>query len=133
VESAGMRFLLDTHAVLWAADGDARLGVLALAALNSCQAGEALISGITLLEISMLAQKGRVRMAVPVQQYLRRLQTRFPILGINADIAALAMDLKLAQGDPFDRIIVATALFHDIPLMTRDAGIRESECVKTVW
>ena len=46
-----MRALLDTHAVLWAAEGDARLGTSAAELLRTLKTGEAVISDITLLEI----------------------------------------------------------------------------------
>ena len=59
-----MRALLDTHAVLWAAEGDVRLGTSAAELLRSLKTGEAVISDITLLEIAMLAKKGRIRLSV---------------------------------------------------------------------
>jgi PIN domain nuclease of toxin-antitoxin system len=128
-----VRVLLDTHAVLWAADNDTRLGTEAAALLGGCQPGDAVISDLTLLEVAMLVKKGRVSMSIPLRDYLRGLQSNYPVLAINAEIAAAAMDLTLPGAGPFDRVIVATALHHDLPLATRDRAITEAQVVRTVW
>lgn len=128
-----MRVLLDTHAVLWAADNDTRLGTEAAALLGGCQPGDAVISDLTLLEVAMLVKKGRVSMSIPLRDYLRGLQSNYPVLAINAEIAAAAMDLTLPGAGHFDRVIVATALHHELPLATRDRAITEAQVVRTVW
>ena len=128
-----MRALLDTHAVLWAAEGDARLGSSAAELLRTLKTGEAVISDITLLEIAMLAKKGRIRLTVSAGEYLRGIQRNYPPLMIVSEIAALAMDLELPHGDPFDRIIVASARHHELPLVTRDKTISASALIRVVW
>ena len=128
-----MRALLDTHAVIWAAEGDARLGSSAADLLRTLKAGEAVLSDITLLEIAMLVKKGRIILSVPVEEYLRAIQRNYPLLTITSEIASMAVDLDLPQGDSFDRIIVASALHHKLPLLTRDKNISASGLVRTVW
>ena len=128
-----MKALLDTHAVVWAAEGDARLGPAATELLRSLRAGEAVVSGITLLEIAMLAKKDRIRLSVPAEEYLRGIQRNFPPLPITSEVASLAMELELPQADPFDRVIVATAKHHNLRLVTRDPNITASGLAKIVW
>jgi len=128
-----VRILLDTHAVLWAAENDARLGSEADAFLRACQPGDAVISDLTLLEIAMLVKKRRVSLNVPLRDYLRGLQSTYPVLAIDADIAAVAMDLALPGADPFDRVIVAAALHHKLPLATRDRVITDAKILRTIW
>ena len=128
-----MRVLLDTHAVLWAAEGDEQLGDSAAGLLKNLKAGEALISDITLLEIAMLAKKNRIGLSVSAEEYLLGIQRNYPPLSISSEIAALAMDLDLPHADPFDRVIVATARHHNLPLLTRDQNISASGVVRVVW
>lgn len=128
-----MRALLDTHAVIWAAEGDERLGASAGELLRSLKEGEAVLSDITLLEIAMLAKKGRIELSVSAEEYLRAIQWNYPLLTITSEIASLAVDLDLPQGDPFDRTIVASAIYHKLPLLTRDKNISASGLVRTVW
>ncbi len=124
---------MDTHAVLWAAEGDARLGTSAAELLRTLKTGEAVISDITLLEIAMLAKKGRIRLSVSAGEFLRGIQRNFPPLMIASEIAALSLDLELPHGDPFDRVIVASARHHELPLVTRDRNIAASGLVRVVW
>jgi len=128
-----VRALLDTHAVIWAAEGDERLGASAGELLRSLKEGEAVLSDITLLEIAMLAKKGRIELSVSAEEYLRAIQRNYPLLTITSEIASLAVDLDLPQGDPFDRTIVASAIYHKLPLLTRDKNISASGLVRTVW
>lgn len=128
-----MRVLLDTHAVVWAAEGDGRLGAEVTSMLRGCAPGEAVISDLTLIEIAMLAANGRMGFSVSLRDYLERLQSIYPALPINAEIAALALDLELPSGDPFDRVIVATAIHHRLPLATRDRAIVNAGLVETIW
>lgn len=92
-----------------------------------------MLSDITILEIAMLAKKGRIELTVSAQEYLRAIQRNYPPLPITSEIASMAVDLDLPQGDPFDRIIVATAMHHKLPLITRDKNIPASGLVRTVW
>jgi PIN domain nuclease of toxin-antitoxin system len=128
-----VKALLDTHAVVWAAEGDARLGPAATELLQSLRAGEAVVSGITLLEIAMLAKKDRIRLSVPAEEYLCGIQRNFPPLPITSEIASIAMELELPQADPFDRVIVATAKHHNLPLLTRDQNITACGIIRIVW
>jgi PIN domain nuclease of toxin-antitoxin system len=119
--------------LVWAAEGDARLGPAAVELLRNLRAGEAVVSGITLLEIAMLAKKDRIRLSVPAEEYLCGIQRNFPPLPITSEIASIAMELELPQADPFDRVIVATAKHHNLPLLTRDQNITACGIIRIVW
>ena len=65
---------------------------------------------------------------------LRENKDRFVILPITANIALQAFELPPGYPkDPADRIIGATALVEDIPLVTADREIRRSKAVPTIW
>ena len=55
------------------------------------------------------------------------------VLPLDVDVVlALAALPATFHADPADRLIVATARAHGIPLATHDAGIRKSRVVK-LW
>ena len=55
------------------------------------------------------------------------------LLSTEPDIATVAARLALPRGDPFDRMIVATALHHELTLGTADLAITESKLVPVLW
>lgn len=128
-----MKYLLDTHAAIWAAEEDPQLGQHAKTTLLSATEGDVVMSDITLLEISMLVKKGRIQIEISTSEYLRRLQSLYPPIRITPTIATLAMDLALPHGDPFDKLIVATSSENKLTLITRDQHITGSKLVPTLW
>jgi len=125
--------LLDTHAVIWALEGDRRLGTKARRVVASADASGLCISNITLLEIALLIHKGRISPTGTSEALLTETASHFQTLPITASIAALAYQQTLPQGDPFDRVIVATARTHRLKLVTKDVAIAASGLVETIW
>jgi PIN domain nuclease of toxin-antitoxin system len=128
--------LVDTHVVIWLALDPVKLSRPAQLAISAArQSGEAVaISDISLLEIATLCTKGRVRLSITVEAFLREIEERFTILPITAlACARLASFPAEFPGDPADRIIGATALVHGTSLVTADREIRRTQVVATIW
>lgn len=128
-----MSLLLDTHAALWLVEGNPRLGPAVRERVSRLSRDELHVSDMVLLELSMLISKGRVVVASEPAVFLREFAARFHLIRMDSDIAAAAMDIDLPHGDPFDRVLVATAIHHTLPFATRDSAIRDSGLVETVW
>jgi PIN domain nuclease of toxin-antitoxin system len=124
---------LDTHAVLWSIAGDPRLGSQARGLIAHSKRPDLIISDIVLLEISYLSAKGRIEDADGIDALLAKVAESFRVIPINPEIARAALELDLPHGDPFDRVIAATAKTHSIPLLTRDRSITASGSVATLW
>jgi PIN domain nuclease of toxin-antitoxin system len=125
--------VLDTHAALWCVLDAPQLGEHARSLIAGAPSGSMVLSDITLLEVSMLLAKSRLTVRGSHQRFLSELKSHFHIHPIEPDIAWEAMHLSLPQGDPFDRVITATAKCLGVPLLTRDRAIQKSGCVETVW
>lgn len=128
-----MKACLDTHAVLWSLADDSQLGSKARKLISSASRTELVISDIVLLEVSYLSAKGRIKDAAGLDVLLAKIVGSFRVLPIDPAIAELALSLDLPHGDPFDRVITATAKIHKIPLLTRDRLIVDSGVVETIW
>jgi PIN domain nuclease of toxin-antitoxin system len=128
--------LVDTHVVVWLAFDQAQLSKNARAAINEArQNGEGLaISDITLLELMTLTSKGRIRLDISLESFVREVEARFIVLPITGRACVRALGLPAAYPkDPADRIIGATALVEGLSLLTADREIRRSRALHTIW
>lgn len=94
------------------------------------------ISPVTFWEVAALARRGRVTLHRPPIEWLRDAVGRSAteVIGLTLEIAATAGSLESdVVRDPADRLIVATALHHGVPLVTRDHKIIASALVPTIW
>lgn len=128
--------LLDTHVVVWLAFDQSQLSRNAKAAINDArQNGDGLaISDITLLELTTLSCKARIRLDISLESFLREIEARFIVLPISgrACVCALALPATYPK-DPADRIIGATAIVEGLSLLTADREIRRSRALRTIW
>jgi PIN domain nuclease of toxin-antitoxin system len=128
--------LVDTHVVVWLAFDPTQLSKKARAAIDEARRnGDGLaISDITLLELATLASKGRIRLDISLESFLREVETRFNILPITGRACVRALGLPPAfPRDPADRIIAGTGLVEGLSLLTADRAIRRSRALPTVW
>jgi len=128
--------LLDTHVVAWLAFDQTQLSRNARAAINDArEKGDGLaISDITLLELTMLSTKGRIRHDISLESLLREIEERFIVLPISGRVCVRALALPPTYPkDPADRIIGATALVEGMSLLTADREIRRSRALHTIW
>lgn len=128
--------LVDTHVVVWLAFDRSQLSTKAKATIDDARrnSGGLAISDITLFELAMLVEKGRVRLSISLESFLREVESRFVVLPMSGRMCARAMMLpKSYPKDPADRIIGATALVEGLSLLTADREIRRSRAVQTIW
>jgi PIN domain nuclease of toxin-antitoxin system len=128
--------LLDTHVVVWLAFDQSQLSRNARATINDArQNGDGLaISDMTLLELTTLSRKARIRLDISLESFLHEVEARFIVLPISgrACVRALALPATYPK-DPADRIIGATAIIEGMSLLTADREIRRSRALRTIW
>lgn len=89
---------------------------------------------MSVLELADLVERGRIELGLPTRSWIRAAisQERVEILPLSPEIAVDAAQLSFV-GDPFDRVIYATARANDAPLVTRDERIRAFDPGRTIW
>jgi PIN domain nuclease of toxin-antitoxin system len=128
--------LVDSHVVVWLAFDPSRLSKNARVAIDDTRenAEGLAISDITLLELTTLFDKGRIRLDISLESFLREVEARFVVLPISARACVRALGLPANYPkDPADRIIGATALVEGISLVTADREIRRARALRTIW
>ena len=129
--------ILDTHIGIWWSDEISRLTVSQISAIAQERRiqGSIGISAITCWEIAMLVERQRVTLQLDALSWLRRL-LNYPdvvLLPITPEIAVRAYSLPDPfHRDPADRLLVATAIEWDCPLLTDDREILDYPHVNTI-
>lgn len=128
-----MRLLLDTNVILWSLLAPERLSAATVARLSD-PGNELWVSPISAWEISLLAERGRIEIDGNPETWpgeaLRRVPAREAPLTV--DIALLSRRVPLPHQDPADRFLAATALVHDLVLLTSDSRLLECEEIPTL-
>lgn len=128
-----IKYLLDTHAFLWAATDEARLGAKAVRAISTAPCAQLAISDVTLQEVGLLLAGRRITFKGRPATVLGVLLPYVTVLPITLEIAIVAPALALPHGDQFDRIITATAKVHGLTLITKDGNISDAGLVPILW
>ena len=119
--------VLDTHVLVWIAEGDSRLGEATRKLIEAeSENGQILVPAISVWEIAMLVAKGRLGLGQDVRNWVGRalelggvsLAELLPAISLES--VALPGDF---HSDPADRMIVATARYHQSTLFTADRQI----------
>ena len=130
--------VLDTHTLVWWANGDdAKLSPAARKAIKAHTGeGDIAISSISAWEIAMLVERGRLALSMSVSQWLETIgkiaQIRFIPIDNRIAVASTQLPGEFHK-DPADRMIVATSRGLSAPLITADQRIRDYPHVKSIW
>jgi PIN domain nuclease of toxin-antitoxin system len=119
-----VNLLLDTHIWLWSLLDPSRLTQKVARALESDN-NELWISPISLWEVLVLAEKGRVSLKVPSEEWIANALSAVPLkeAPITNEVAMETGRFHLPHRDPADRFLVATARVFDLILVTADRQI----------
>lgn len=126
----------DTHALIFHAAGGGVLGSKARAVFAAAERREFIIyvPAAVIWETGLLARAVRINLRRPVREFFADLFSNpaFQPHSLDADQVFDADDLRFTR-DPFDALIAASARDLGLALITRDASIRESGAVRTIW
>lgn len=128
--------LIDTHVLLWMLDGSLprRSATAARKLADAITARRVFVSIGSFLDLRYLVDAGR--MSTGVLQKAEEVVQHEAFSVVSLDLAvhhAMAEVSREQVPDPFDRIIAATALLADLPLLTADGRIRTALGERAVW
>ena len=128
-----MNYVTDTHPLIWYFMEDERLSYKALSIFEGAMnKGLIIVPAIVLAEIIHIYQKGRIN--ITFSETVNRFETSacFEIAPLGLDILKIA-DKISKDLEMHDKLIVATAIYYDIPLITKDEHITKSKTINVIW
>ena len=131
-----MKALLDTHILIRWLNDRSQLSSRQSEVIGAADDDSPLlVSDISLWEVATLHSLGRIRLSIPLREWLEKAVAPPLVrrLGISPAIAAeMAALPDWFHRDPADRILVATARTLGATLLTQDRRIVDSELVETI-
>lgn len=129
-----MEYLADTVAIVRYLRGHPALGPQAAQILREADAARhhVYLSAITLMEVLYLSEAKKVD--VRLDELIEHVSSsvNYEIVPVNADVVLAAAEVDDVP-ELHDRIIVGTAKWLGVPILTGDGIISKSSHVKTIW
>lgn len=130
-----MEYLIDTQVLIWSLISPARLSVNAC---NALQTSTVYVSVLSLFEIAIKQKIGKlpelpVTTAVLVEQIRR---DGFELMPLTVRHIAMydRIPFYADHRDPFDRLILATALAEVMPVISADGNFsRYKDIIEIIW
>lgn len=127
--------LLDTCVIVWDALEPDKLTHAAGQAIEN-PGDEISVCDISLWEIAMLIRKQRLVVNETISGFIGLvLQARhIQVANITPKIAELSVNFGTEIGkDPSDRLIAATSIAMNAPIVTADQRLRSASIIDTIW
>jgi PIN domain nuclease of toxin-antitoxin system len=124
-----LAYLIDTQALLWAADDADRLGSEAVSILAD-PLNSVYISMGSLWEISIKASIGKLE--IPESFFRQVFASGYLKLSLEVEHLQRYRELPLHHRDPFDRLLVAQAQVEGLRIISDDSALSGYE-VETIW
>jgi PIN domain nuclease of toxin-antitoxin system len=130
-------FVTDAHPLVWYFSGKhSSLSIKVLSAFQKAENAEIVIyiPSVVFWEIALLEKRGRIVLKDGFAKWSRKVLSKsgFAVAHLETEIITKSVGYNF-NDDPFDAAIVATAVEFEIPLITKDAAITESNLIEIYW
>lgn len=129
-----MNFVTDTHSLLWWFTDNPRLSPKASGIFANCENGENIIFVPSIVIAEALSIFDKKRVSFDFKKLFRKINDseNFVIIALDYPILQKMVDLKDIP-ELHDKIIVSTAKYLNLPIITKDETICNLPSVRTVW
>jgi len=127
-----MRYLLDTHTVIWYLEASSRLPPGTKKFIDNNE-GHLSLCSVSLWETAIKVNLGKLKLHSTFDEFLDKVR--------NSDIELLQIEDKHLKSlsvlpslhkDPFDRLLISTALVENLTIITADDNVRKYD-VPWIW
>ena len=126
-----MKLLLETHTLLWHADGDAKMSAAATALLGD-PANELYLSMASIWEVAIKVGLKKLTLSAPYVTFMTKAINGYGLIVLPITLDDCVHYEALAfpdpqHRDPFDRMLVAQARDEALTLVSADRGLAPYE------
>ncbi|MCL1884707.1 MAG: type II toxin-antitoxin system VapC family toxin [Defluviitaleaceae bacterium] len=127
-----MKYLLDTHTLIWLIEASSKVSNDIKERLKIPD-NSIYLSSVSLWEIAIKSSLGKLELKSPFNNLLSDLSsTNIVILQVENEYLEKLTTLPLIHKDPFDRLLISTALVEDLTIITTDENIQKYD-VSWIW
>jgi len=127
-----MRYLLDTHTLIWFISGDKELSTKARKAIEADDAIN-FVSIASLWEISIKISMDRLELNSTFDKLAEQMaDNNFQILPITFDDVLMLSTLSFHHKDPFDRMIIVQGITNKLTIISKDKSFSDYK-PKLLW
>ena len=127
-----MKYLLDTHIIMWCALCPQKLSHTAKEVIMDSNADK-YVSIVSAWEFTVKHSLGKLDLDGGIGGFFQILdENSFTALGVKREYIHQLAHLPIIHHDPFDRMLISTALTEQMRLVTADQNIRRYD-VAQVW
>jgi PIN domain nuclease of toxin-antitoxin system len=127
-----MRYLLDTHAIIWFFENSSDLPQKIKEIIKRPE-NDIYLCSASLWEIALKLNLEKLKLNFTLDELLNDIKNRdFDILQIEDAYLMGLSSLPLIHKDPFDRLIISSAIAEDLTIITIDENIQKY-AVKWIW
>ena len=127
-----MKYLLDTHAALWLFEGNEKLPQTAQDIICDLE-NEIYVSILSAWEVAIKVSLNKLDFDGGSAAFLSAIEANnIDLVGLKGEYVRIVEKLPYIHRDPFDRLIISTALSEDMTIITIDENIQKY-AVAWIW
>lgn len=129
-----MNFVADTHALLWWFTNSPRISPVASEIFEKCEEGENVIFVPSIVIAEALSIFDKKRVSFDFKTLFRKINDsdNFKLISLDYPILQKMISLKDIP-ELHDKIIVSTAKYLTLPIITKDEYLQNLSHIKTIW
>lgn len=129
-----MNFVTDTHALLWWFTDSPKITAKVSAIFEKCERGENIIFVPSIVIAEALSIFDKKRIAFNFKKLFKNIHDSENFILVALDYSILLKMINLKDiSELHDKIIVSTAKYLNIPIITKDEFLQRLPNVKTIW
>jgi len=129
-----MNFVADTHALLWWFTDSQRISLKASEIFQKCERGENVIFIPSIVIAESLSIFDKKRISFNFKNLFKKIHTSENFVLIALDYPILQQMVAFREvPELHDKIIVSTAKYLKLPIITKDKTLQKLPSIKTIW